>query len=558
MKNQDNNFPVESDKKNDFALLSDLIGSAIRFSSLGEYLELMEDRLRSETNWDNIEVLEFNESKECFINHRSPDRCGPALMGFYSSDSPVIKKVRERTGSILRTLKSPAVDSYERKLISDRYTCLCLAPVILEDKFSGVVIGYSKKEGDVPDRDRQLLEVTAEIIASCLERFVLKTSDHDQQKLLQEYREQMINLESLKILGELSAGAAHSLNNLLAGIMGYVQVIELKNSDEMVKSMLDEIKKSVMTGSSMVRNLQEFKRIDLETDMEPIQIDSIVKKSVFLTRSKWQDEAWAKNINYKIEMALKDSVFAVGNETLLLEAFIVILFKCLESIPLGGKVTIEVLQENDSLTVDFTTNRKTSIGEGLLALDPFVHSREKTTLSPNLMVAEEIIRRHNGTLTRDAKIGQGITISVKLPVMERRAAVKTRLLGSREKVSARILVAEDEPVVRSLLTNVLTTEGFIVKAAENGMGALDIMQNDKDFDLMITDLSMPDISGFELADRVRRILPDIPIILATGWEARIDRKKITNHRIDFVVGKPFNFRELVETISKFISSDTPQ
>ena len=79
------------------------------------------------------------------------------------------------------------------------------------------------------------------------------------------------------------------------------------------------------------------------------------------------------------------------------------------------------------------------------------------------------------------------------------------------------------------------------------------MNTDKHFDVIITDLGMPVMSGFDLAARVRKQFSDIPIILATGWESQIDRKKVDKYQINYIVGKPFQFKDLVDAILRCVS-----
>ena len=96
-------------------------------------------------------------------------------------------------------------------------------------------------------------------------------------------------------------------------------------------------------------------------------------------------------------------------------------------------------------------------------------------------------------------------------------------------------------------------EGFCVDSVESGPKGLAMLKK-IDFDLIITDLGMPVMSGLDFTLRAREMQPKIPVIMATGWESRIDRKKLKDYKIDHVVGKPFQFRKLIEAINSLLCS----
>jgi CheY-like chemotaxis protein/signal transduction histidine kinase len=534
--------------EDDYSLIKELIGSAIYFPRLSQFAAVVEDKLKGTSAWRMLALLEYQESKGCFINHRETGRFGPASLDFYAFNSPIIREIKRRTTSLVRKLQPPVEDSYEIKLVQEGITYVCLAPIVIRERFTGIIVGFSIQPEEVNVRDQHLLEVVAEVIGLVIEKFTLKAKTDKLQKQVRDYRNKLVNMESLKIMGELALGAAHNLNNLLTGILGYVQVISTKAQDPEMKPVISEIHTSVMAGKETIQNLQEFRKMDMDESFDVVHIEEVIKRTVSLTRTKWQDEAWAKNIEYKIEMDLRDPAVVMGNPSTLLEAFIIILFKSLESIPNGGKVTIEIFEDNNQAEMSFLAIKETKITDSLLEMDPFIQYKEGTASYFNLAVAEEIIQRHQGTLSRDTKIGQGTTITVKLPLMEKQAPETINVLPSFEKVSARILVVEDEPIVRSLLRDVLRTEGFTVEAAEDGRAALEILEKDTKFDILITDLGMPVMSGFDLVERARKIISNLPVIMATGWEAQIDRKKVKKYNINYVVGKPFQFRELIESI----------
>jgi CheY-like chemotaxis protein len=302
----------------------------------------------------------------------------------------------------------------------------------------------------------------------------------------------------------------------------------------------------VVTGEETVRNLQEFKKIDSEVDFEPVPLHDLVGRAVQLTHSRWLDEARARSVEYRIETDVPAGLLVSGNPTALLVAVILIIFKILDSIPDGGKVIIEADESGENVQLAFSTSGQIEARGVMAELDPFMHRREGSFFSLNLSAAEEILKRHQGTLSRESVIFKGTSIVARLPALK-----PATLPPPREREGCipprKLLVVEDEPVIRQLLNDVLSEEGFSIQTAESGPDALELLGQES-FDLIITDLGMPVMSGLEFSRKVRETYPRIPIVLATGWESRLDRKKLKEYNINHVVGKPFQFDKLLELL----------
>jgi CheY-like chemotaxis protein len=528
----------------DYQLFKELVGSAMYFAGLDEYRAMVEEKVQRATSWSRVRIVEFDPEKGGFVDRGVETPNGGSHDGFYSYDSPLIRQVSNSTGTTTRILDPASPESYERKLQKDGYRTVCLAPILPREQFSGMVAGYAS--ADVTPRDGKILELAAEVVALSLQIFKQSHTNDLLENRVQDYHDQMIRLESLKIMGELTAGAAGDLNNILAGILGYVQLIEKKIQDPGLKKTFEEIHRTVVTGEETVRNLQEFKKIDSEVDFEPVPLHDLVGRAVQLTHSRWLDEARARSVEYRIETDVPAGLLVSGNPTALLVAVILIIFKILDSIPDGGKVIIEADESGENVQLAFSTSGQIEARGVMAELDPFMHRREGSFFSLNLSAAEEILKRHQGTLSRESVIFKGTSIVARLPALK-----PATLPPPREREGCipprKLLVVEDEPVIRQLLNDVLSEEGFSIQTAESGPDALELLGQES-FDLIITDLGMPVMSGLEFSRKVRETYPRIPIVLATGWESRLDRKKLKEYNINHVVGKPFQFDKLLELL----------
>ncbi|MFP4499280.1 MAG: response regulator [Vulcanimicrobiota bacterium] len=527
--------------------IKELIGSSMFYPTVEEYFSFAAEKLAGNTYWKNIIILKYNKVLDIFSVITVIDKSLASLSEFYTYESrPIQKALKE--GALARHLRENAEEPFEANLFKQGFKKIVLAPIILKNEFAGLLIGLSKKNNDqLAPLDVKIMELVSEILAVSMEKYKCVNTTEETLVQLQNYQEKMISFESLKLLGDLAAGISHNLNNLLAGILAYTQLVENKQLDQETQKVINQIRSAALVGKETVSSLQEFKKMNVEMEFENVQLTDILNRAIHITRSKWQDEAWAKNIEYKFEMDISRLPLVLGNPSTLLETFIVAIFTILEGMPAGGCINIETYQQEGNPVIRFSSSSRKIIGRGLSVYDPFLEHTRAGEEKVNFQVAKDIIKRHRGRITRENPLGQGAIITIELPaIMQKVEEIKEHFEIS-EAMEANILVVEDEPMVRALLAEVLLGEGFNLTTVENGEKALQEIEQ-KEFDLILTDLGMPGMSGFDLAERIRKINPSIPIIMATGWQAQLDTKKVEEYKINHVVGKPFQINELVNTV----------
>ena len=527
-------------------ILKEIIGSAMFFSSMKEYSTLVEEKMKELSGWDMIQFVEYSISRGCFICREVAGQYHDTKsLDFYSPESPVIRQLNESPEILIRTLNedNPS-ERYEKKLLRDGFRNIYIAPIIVREKFVGVLACYSKSEKKANPIDLSILDIVAEILALAQEMYFYRKKMDEAAKIINDYEDTFIDLESVKILGDLTTGTAFEINGLLTGMLGQVEFLERGEESSSKLQLLGEIKKAALMGRDAIKNLQEFKNLDLKEEFTVVEIDRIVNKALELTRSKWRDESWAKNIEYKIEVDLRQVPPISGSPSALTEAFITAILKSLEGIPDGGKMSISTNCDANNVVVTFAAVKS----QGVAIFNPFFDTLDAAKTGSNLSAARKIIKRHHGEMTMETKLTSGTEIVIILPITEFSGDIEEISPIERSDLNATILFVDDDQIVRSLVKDVMEVEGFRVLTAENGFKALDILKKG-DIDILMTDLGMPGMSGFQLASEARLLLPEIPIIMATGWESRIDRKKVEQNKIDYIVGKPFLFAEIFEVVA---------
>jgi CheY-like chemotaxis protein len=187
--------------------------------------------------------------------------------------------------------------------------------------------------------------------------------------------------------------------------------------------------------------------------------------------------------------------------------------------------------------------------------DPFFTTKGNSGTGLGMSVAYGIVSRHGGTIQVNTSLGKGTRFTLTFP------ASQIVLDDDRKKVAeaprpdgpARILVIDDEQPIAQLIQDALGVEGHNVDVATSAGEGLK-MASVSDYDLVLTDLGMPEMSGWEVASRLREQDPDLPVVLVTGWGTTIDDQEISRSGIAGVVHKPFEIRDLVETVHREIAN----
>jgi CheY-like chemotaxis protein len=129
--------------------------------------------------------------------------------------------------------------------------------------------------------------------------------------------------------------------------------------------------------------------------------------------------------------------------------------------------------------------------------------------------------------------------------------------NGRLKYQGRILAIDDEPNIRTVLNRALTMAGFTVEVAGSGMEAMTLLesaaaQHQPPYDLVFSDLGMPEMSGWDVARELHRLWPQIPLVLVTGWGDQLDAAKMKEFHVSHTIAKPFNLSDLVKMATRFI------
>jgi signal transduction histidine kinase/ActR/RegA family two-component response regulator len=370
---------------------------------------------------------------------------------------------------------------------------------------------------------------------------------------LEESQQRIIRTERLRALGEMAGGVAHDFNNVLAVVVGRAQLLQRQVEAPDLRRQLEIIERVAQDGAQTVRRIQEFARMRRTRPWQRVDLTEVVREVVEATRPRWGDQAQVRGVTYAMRLELTPVPAVIGDPAELRESLLNLLFNALDAMPQGGSLTFSTAIDGDRvLCVVADTGVGMNEEVRQRCFEPFFTTKAEHGTGLGLSIAYGIVTRHGGEIEVWSRPGQGSRFTVRLPVGVEIPSPVVDPPAPRPDRSARILVVEDELAVREVLIDVLAGQGHDVVAREDGASALAQLYGPP-FDLAFVDLSMPGLSGWEVAARLREIQPHIAIALVTGWGDQIDLGEARTRGIDYLIAKPFNVDDMTRLVAKVLA-----
>lgn len=364
--------------------------------------------------------------------------------------------------------------------------------------------------------------------------------------------ERAAQADKLRALGQLASGVAHNFNNILAAILGHAQLIKRDCADEALAQRMEIIVHAALDGAQTVKRIQAFGVQQIEGLAETIDVNQLVNDSTTLTKARWCDEAQARGLQYEVDLDLHELPPVQGSGSELREVFVNIILNALDAMPQGGKLKISTEARGGFARVSVTDS-----GIGMTAeicdhiFEPFFTTKGASGMGLGLAVSYSIIERHGGRIDALSSPGRGTTFAISLPLAgsDLTAVARNRRLSPRR---ANVLVVDDDQRVREALVGMLNSAGHRTDHAGSGSEALAKLELGT-FDLVFTDLSMPEMDGWAVASEVRRRWPAVKVVLITGYAVPPETVHDNRDLVSEVIFKPIRYDDLSMTLSQVLS-----
>jgi signal transduction histidine kinase/CheY-like chemotaxis protein len=337
-----------------------------------------------------------------------------------------------------------------------------------------------------------------------------------------EIENQLHQAEKLTALGRLAGGIAHDFNNLLQAILGYAQLMKQNLANgELIERSLGVVESAAMDGAETVRRIQTFARLRPDEQFVRVDINQVAQDAVAITRPRWEEKIAHDTRPLELRLDLQAAESPQGRPALLTEALTNLILNAMDAMPEGGTLTIAT-QDNAGRDVRVTV-ADTGIGMSESVrqriFEPFFSTKGEAGSGLGLSMTYSIVRRHGGEIRVDTAPGAGTTFTLIFPVEteSRPPATPPEPRGTRRL--ARVLVVDDDPQVLSSITEMLRSVGHTVAPTSAGRTAIAEYQPGR-FDVIVTNIGMIGMNGWEVAERLRAIDTRVPLLFVTGWGLR--------------------------------------
>lgn len=372
---------------------------------------------------------------------------------------------------------------------------------------------------------------------------------------MRDLQDRLARGEKLRALGELAAGVAHDFNNNLGIILGRTQLLLMKTQEPELTSGLNVIRQAAMDGGEAVRRIQQFTRVREDRAHEALDLPSIAKEVIEITRGKWKNDAQRRGVAVDVRVDVRDARPILGSRAEIREALTNLIFNAVDALPHGGAITIRCRGERDESILEVIDDGVGMTDEVRSRMfEPFFTTKGLAGTGLGLSMVYGIVSRHRGTVEVETGPGEGATIRMRFPATEQPGSAVPSPVRVQAPYEAKILVVDDETELLGVLRDALERGGHKVTTASSGSEGIARFREGR-YDAVLTDLGMPDVSGWDVARVVRREgAADTVLVLVTGWGATISEEMVRDHNVTFVVSKPFDLEDLLSRVNRAIAS----
>lgn len=377
--------------------------------------------------------------------------------------------------------------------------------------------------------------------------------------------EQLLQSQKMEAIGTLAGGIAHDFNNILGAIIGFGELA--RTEAEIGTSLYDNLTQVLKGGyraRDLVKQILTFSR-QSDKELIPVNTESIVKEALKLLRSTLPT---TMEIRQSIE---KDLAPVLANPGQIHQILMNLCTNAAHAMGERGGI-LEVDLREVSLDTDFVSRYPDLAPGPFLRLtvsdtgcgispeiierifEPYFTTKAKGVgTGMGLAVVQGIVKEHGGEIAVCSEVGQGTTFRVYLPQAERVPVSPQTIESAMPTGNEEILFIDDEPSLTKLAEQMLGQLGYAVTTRTSSIEALELVRNEPDrFDLVMTDMTMPNMTGDQLAKEIMRIRPDLPIILCTGFSEQITKERAAGIGVRAFIMKPLAMRELAEEIREVL------
>lgn len=380
-------------------------------------------------------------------------------------------------------------------------------------------LNVGRKEVDAfSEQERELLESLTPYVAAAIKNARTYSQLRKARAELEATQQEMVRVERMRTVGEVAGGVAHDFNNVLGTILGQSQLLLAQSKDEAMRESLELMQTAARLGRETVKRVQRFVGKQGEEAYVVVNLNELIEGALEMMRYRWKDEAEREGLTITIEKHLEVGSLVRANSAELREVLINLITNACDALPEGGAIRVATAETEGWATVEIADNG-VGMDEETCAqvFDLFFTTKGAENSGLGLAISQGSIQRHGGRIELDSTLGEGTVVRVRLPVA--RSAAEEPHQEYTEPVTAgplRVLIVDDDHMLLGTMQEALKLLEYDADAAPDGPAALQRVEAEH-FDVVITDLGMPGMSGWQVAEQVKRLSPQTYVIILTGW-----------------------------------------
>ncbi len=425
------------------------------------------------------------------------------------------------------------------------------APIVVKDQVIGAFMAvWWDRTREFSQRELALVETMGNQAGVAIENARLFDERTRALQELATAQDQLIRTEKLRALGEMASGVAHDFNNLLASILGRAQLLLRKVEDPKFRQWLQVIERAATDGARTVRRIQEFARVRRDQPFVPVDVNRVVREALEVTQSRWAEEAQSQSVTIEVVSALEPVPEIAGDPVELREALTNLILNAVDAMPDGGTLALSTRVGNGEVVVQ-VSDTGVGISEEIQRqiFDPFFTTKGPKGTGLGLSLTYGIVSRHGGQISVESAEGRGATFTLTFPI-SRAEPQRPSPPSLPASAPLRCLVVDDDQMVLEALGDLLVMAGHSAVLVSNGAAAIARFKAEP-FDLVLTDLAMPRMNGWQLARAVKDHDPSVPVLLVTGLGVELSPEELHVHGVDAVLAKPVKLEDVLAAVASF-------
>jgi two-component system cell cycle sensor histidine kinase/response regulator CckA len=410
-------------------------------------------------------------------------------------------------------------------------------------------------------RDGQVLETEVSAIQTTYggqPAYQTIVNDITPRKTAEKQARSLAQVEKLRALGQMATGIAHDLNQSLMLVASYSDLakraLDREPPDlEELRELFTTATQAALDGGEAVKRLLLFTRQSAEHEVQPVDLNSLVREVARMTAPHWRDTPQVEGRPIRLSVEAVGFPLIVGSAARLREALTNLVFNAVDALPAGGAIQLAVMGDGERAII-----RVTDTGVGMnpevqaRIFEPFYTTKGGSGTGLGLSLVYGIVEQHGGSVHVRSAPGEGTAFQLSFPLLEATALAAppaTRSDTPRVLEPLRVLAVDDEPAMTKAIVRMLRPAGHLVSVAASGEEALARMAVEE-FDVVVSDMGMGSgMNGWEFAAAVKRQWPNVRFLLATGWGAAIDPSEASAKGVEAILSKPYRPSDLEQALA---------